>query len=87
MTKLGLNLKLSLRKRYSSGKFWGAVQESIHEACREVCGMTTGRRRTEERETWWWNDDSPFLLTDREVNEGKNFTGIFVILMLHQLEY
>ena len=31
---------------------WGAVQESIYEACREVCGMTTGRRGAEEREIW-----------------------------------
>ena len=35
---------------------WGAIQESISEACREVCGMTTGRRGPEERETWWWNE-------------------------------
>ena len=36
---------------------WNAVQESLSEACHEVCGVTTGRRGAKERETWWWNED------------------------------
>ena len=36
---------------------WTAVQESIDLACREICGVTTGRRGAEERETWWWNEN------------------------------
>ena len=36
---------------------WNAVQESLSDACQEVCGVTTGRRGAEQRESWWWNDD------------------------------
>ena len=32
---------------------WTTVQNAVHSACSDVCGVTSGRRGT-QRETWWW---------------------------------
>ena len=43
-----------------------ALQESLNDACHEVCGVTSGRRGAEERETWWWSEDVRKAIKDKK---------------------
>ena len=45
-----------LEERFQSGRVgWSELQNDIEQVCKDVCGVTTGKRGR-ERETWWWNE-------------------------------
>ena len=45
-----------LEDRFQSGNVgWSEMQNDVAQVCKDLCGVTSGKRGR-ERETWWWNE-------------------------------
>ena len=49
---------------------WKKFQNSLLQAGKEICGMTSGKARR-ERETWWWNDRVQHAIKEKKIYYKK----------------